>query len=72
MPINTSKYGPVDVNFPLGALQVFRPALASKLANSTAQEIMQDPLLSFIVTAIPMDRWQYILDKAGQYRAIRR
>jgi hypothetical protein len=65
--INTPQYGNMDINHPIGLLQVLYPGLASKFENTQAREIMEDPLLNFEDFGAPMHSWHYLFDPVGAY-----
>jgi len=58
----------VEVNYPIGLLQVTHPDLAKKLENSQAAGIFHDPLLAFDrfgPPAAPMTIWHFLFDATG-------
>jgi hypothetical protein len=63
--LDTKEYGMINVNYPIGALQVTFPEIAQKLLNSQAGEIMNDPLFNFQEIATPMDKWHFLFDPTG-------
>lgn len=63
--LNTKEYGMINVNYPIGALQVTHPEIAQKLLNSQAAGIMTDPLFNFQEIATPMDKWHFLFDPTG-------
>ena len=63
--LDTKEYGMINVNYPIGALQVTHPEIAQKLLNSQAAEIMNDPLLNFQEIATSMDKWHFLFDPTG-------
>lgn len=65
--VNTPEYGNIDINRPIGLLQVMYPDFASKLENTQAREIMQDPLLNFEDFSAPMGAWHFLFDPVGAY-----
>lgn len=62
---DTPKYGKINVNYPIGLLQVLYPAMAQQILNSQAAKIMTTPLLNFDPLAIPLDRWHFLFDPTG-------
>ena len=63
--LDTKEYGMIDVNYPIGLLQVTYPDFAQKILNSQVAEIMNDPLFNFEEIATPMDRWHFLFDPTG-------
>lgn len=63
--VDTSKYGKVNVNAPIGLFQVTHPAVARQLLNSPAANIMLDPLLNFQTIGASMDIWHFLFDPTG-------
>lgn len=65
LTVDAPKYGKIDINLPIGSLQVTNPDLAQKFLNSQASAIMRDPLFNFQSIGIPMDRWHFLFDPTG-------
>lgn len=63
--LDTQEYGMINVNYPIGLLQVTHPDFAQKLLNSSAAQIMNDPLFTFNEIGAPMDRWHFLFDPTG-------
>ena len=63
--VDTPKYGKVNVNYPIGSLQVSHPNLAQQLLNSPAGDIMKTPLFNFDPVGVSMDRWHFLFDPTG-------
>jgi hypothetical protein len=63
--VDAPKYGNININYPIGLLQVTHADLAQKLLNSQASAIMRDPLFNFQSIGIPMDRWHFLFDPTG-------
>ncbi|HJU35561.1 MAG TPA: hypothetical protein VJ695_10595 [Nitrososphaera sp.] len=63
--VNTPEYGNIEINRPIGLLQVMYPDFASKLENTQAREIMEDPLLNFEDFSAPMGAWHFLFDPVG-------
>jgi hypothetical protein len=63
--VDAPKYGNININYPIGLLQVTNPDLAQKFLNSQASAIMKDPLFNFQSIGIPMDRWHFLFDPTG-------
>ena len=60
----------INVNYPIGALQVTHPEIAQKLLNSQAAGIMTDPLFNFQEIATPMDKWHFLFDRQVARQAL--
>ena len=65
--VNTPQYGNIDINRPIGLLQVLHPGFASKLENTQARGILEDPLLNFEDFGASMNSWHYLFDPVGTY-----
>jgi hypothetical protein len=65
--VNAPEYGSIDINRPIGLLRVLYPDFASKLENTQASEIMEDPLLNFEDFSAPMNSWHCLFDPVGAY-----
>jgi hypothetical protein len=65
LEVNAPKYGDININYPIGLLQVTNADLAQKFLNSQAGAIMRDPLLNFQTLSTPMDRWHFLFDPTG-------
>jgi hypothetical protein len=65
--INAPEYGRIDINRPIGLLQVLYPTLAQKLENSQAREVLQQPILNFQDFNAPMSSWHVLFDPVGAY-----
>jgi hypothetical protein len=63
--LDSKEYGMIDVNYPIGLLQVTYPEFAQKILNSPVAEIMNDPLFNFEEIGTPMDRWHFLFDPTG-------
>jgi hypothetical protein len=63
--LDTPKYGKININYPIGLLQVTQPQLAQQLLSSPASFIMQDPLLNFQQIGESMDNWHFLFDPTG-------
>jgi hypothetical protein len=63
--LDTKQYGMIDVNYPIGLLQVTYPEFAQKILNSPVAEVMNDPLFNFEEIGTPMDRWHFLFDPTG-------
>jgi hypothetical protein len=67
--IDTLKYGKVNINYPIGLLQVIHPQLAKQLLNSSASSIMQSPILDFQQIGESLDSWHFLFDPTGSIMA---
>jgi len=63
--LDSQEYGMINVNYPIGLLQVTHPDFAQKILNSSAAQIMNDPLFTFQEIGAPMDRWHFLFDPTG-------
>ena len=63
--VQAPKYGNININYPIGVLQVIHPDLAQKFLNSQARAVMTDPLLNFQTIGASMDRWHFLFDPTG-------
>ena len=63
--LDPQEYGMINVNYPIGLLQVTHPDFAQKILNSQAAQIMNDPLFNFQEIGSPMDRWHFLFDPTG-------
>lgn len=64
--VKTEEYGTVNVNQPIGSMELMFPELAEKLAGSSAKEIMEDPILNFRPFGLPMKSWHFLFDVTGK------
>jgi hypothetical protein len=64
--ITTEKYGTIDVNRPIGLVQMLFPDLAEELLGSEAKEMMEDPILDFQRFGLSMKSWHYLFDVTGK------
>ena len=64
-----SKYGEVNINQAIGALQALYPDLASKLASSGAQTVLTESVMDFTRFNTPMGNWHFLFDPVGTYGA---
>ena len=65
--VNAPDIGKIDVNHPVGLLNVFYPEVAEKLLSTQAKEIMEDPILNFKVFDFPMASWHQLFDPVRAY-----
>lgn len=65
--VTAPEIGMIDVNYPVGLLQALYPAIAEKLVNTQAAEVLQDPILNFKVFDAPMSSWHRLFDPVGAY-----
>jgi len=64
--IRTEQYGTVNVNQPVGLVQLLYPELAQKLLSSDAKGIMEDPIMNFDRFGLSMRSWHYLFDVTGK------
>lgn len=62
--VQTDRYGPFDVNQPIGLLQVIEKNLAQGLMlDDGSEKIFTDPLMDFRqVREVPLNRWHQLFD----------
>lgn len=65
--LNAPEVGEIDVNRPVGLLQVLYPNVATKLMGTEAREIMEDPILNFKAFDFPIASWHQLFDPVGAY-----
>jgi hypothetical protein len=65
--VNAPNIGQINVNSPIGLLQVLYPSLAQKLDNSQAKQVLDDPILNFQDFKASMDSWHRLFDPVGTY-----
>jgi hypothetical protein len=65
--VNAPDVGQININFPMGLLQVLYPALAQKFENTPAREILDEPILRFEDFNAPMSSWHVLFDPVGAY-----
>jgi hypothetical protein len=65
--VNAPDVGQININYPIGLLQVLNPTLAQKLENSQAREIFDQPILNFEDFNAPMSSWHVLFDPVGAY-----
>jgi hypothetical protein len=67
--VNAPDVNEININKPIGLLQVLYPTLAEQLNNSQAKDLMDDPILSFADFKAPMSSWHRLFDPVGMYGA---
>jgi hypothetical protein len=65
--VNAPDVGQININYPIGLLQVLYPTLAQKLESSQAREIFEEPILNFEDFNAPMNSWHVLFDPVGAY-----
>src|SRR5581483_6661597 len=60
-----TKYGEININQAIGALEALYPDLASKLSSSGAQAVLTEPVMDFTKFNIPMTNWHFLFDQVG-------
>ena len=65
--VNAPDVGQININSPIGLLQVLYPSLAQKLENSPAREVLNEPILNFQDFNAPMSSWHVLFDPVGAY-----
>lgn len=61
-----TEQGTVDVNRPIGLVQLLLPGVSGELLDSEAKEMMQDPILDFGRFGLPMKQWHFLFDVTGK------
>lgn len=64
--IISEKYGTVDINRPIGLVQLLFPELAEKMLGTGAMEIMEDPIMNFERFGLSMKSWHFSFDVTGK------
>lgn len=64
--VTTNQYGTIDINRPIGLVQLLFPDLAEQMQGSEAREIMEDPILNFDQFNLPMKQWHFSFDVTGK------
>ena len=65
--VNAPDVGQININYPMGLLQVLYPALAQKFENTQAREVLDEPILNFDDFNVPMSSWHFLFDPVGAY-----
>jgi hypothetical protein len=65
--VNAPDVGQININYPMGLLQVLYPALAQKFENTQAREVLDEPILRFEDFNAPMNSWHVLFDPVGAY-----
>ncbi len=61
--VESPEHGRVNINHPIGLLEVTFPEFAGKLMDTDARAIMSEPILDFQELGdMPMDRWHWLFD----------
>jgi hypothetical protein len=65
--VNAPDVGQININSPIGLLEVLYPALAQKFENTQAVEVLNEPILNFVEFNVPMSSWHFLFDPVGAY-----
>jgi hypothetical protein len=65
--VNAPDVGQININSPMGLLEVLYPALAQKFENTQAVEVLNEPILNFAEFNAPMSSWHFLFDPVGTY-----
>lgn len=65
--VNAPDIGEININYPMGLLQVLYPALAQKFENTQAREVLDEPISNFENFNAPMSSWHVLFDPVGTY-----
>ncbi|HXV45098.1 MAG TPA: hypothetical protein VD736_00305 [Nitrososphaera sp.] len=61
--VDSPEHGRININQPVGALEVTFPEFADKLEGSQAEAIITEPIMDFSeLGAMPMERWHWLFD----------
>jgi hypothetical protein len=63
--VNTTQYGRIDVNHPIGGFEKLVPELAPKIMNTSLVETFNQPLFGFKEFGASMDNWHFLFDATG-------
>ncbi|HEX5904620.1 MAG TPA: hypothetical protein VFY50_01080 [Candidatus Nitrosocosmicus sp.] len=63
--VNTTEYGQIDVNHPIGGLEKIVPDVATKIQNTTIEEAFNTPILDFEEFGVTMNNWHFLFDATG-------
>ena len=64
--VDAPQYGEMSINYPIGLLTATHPDIAAKLESSAA-EVLQDPILNFEEFGTPLANWHFLFDPVGAY-----
>jgi hypothetical protein len=65
--VNAPDVGQININYPIGLLQVLYPSIAQKFESTQAREILDEPILNFEDFNAPMTSWHVLFDPVGAY-----
>jgi hypothetical protein len=65
--VNAPDVGQININYPIGLLQVLYPTIAQKLENTQAKEVFEEPIANFEDFNAPMNTWHVLFDPVGAY-----
>lgn len=65
--VTAPEVGEIDINHPVGLIQELYPNIATKLMNTGAKEIMEEPVLNFKAFDFPIASWHQLFDPVGAY-----
>jgi hypothetical protein len=65
--VNAPDVGQININYPMGLLQVLYPDVAQKLESTQAREVLDEPILNFEDFNAPMTSWHVLFDPVGAY-----
>jgi hypothetical protein len=65
--VNAPDVGQININYPIGLLQVLHPTLAQNLESTQAKEVFDEPILNFADFNAPMSSWHQLFDPVGAY-----
>jgi hypothetical protein len=65
--VNAPDVGQININYPIGLLQVLYPSIAQKFESTQAREVLDEPILSFDDFNAPLSSWHVLFDPVGAY-----
>ena len=66
--LNSQEFGEININQAIGVLEVKYPDIASKLSNSDARALLEEPILDFSRFDTPMStNWHHLFDPISAY-----
>jgi len=57
--------GEIDVNYPIGLLQAKLPNLASQIAATDTEKLLEKPIFDFALMGQSLDTWHFLFDPTG-------
>lgn len=63
--LNSPQNGKIEINKPIGLIQVLFPDLANQIESSQAASMFDEPILDFTKFNQKMDTWHFLFDPSG-------